>query len=112
MERSCLFARNRAGQTIRASLHHVPWPLEEAEAEIEQNDLAASIGICLPNEKPVLYYSRRLAVYIWPAELGAADADGAAGNSGGFAVGLDRLRKMGRLRANSSEDLPQGLERN
>ncbi len=69
MERSCLFARNRAGQTIRASLHHVPWPLEEAEAEIEQNDLAASIGICLPNEKPVLYYSRRLAVYIWPAEL-------------------------------------------
>jgi hypothetical protein len=69
MERPCLFGRNQSGQTIRASLHHVPWPLEEAEAEIEQNDLAAAIGICLPEQKPVLYYSRRLAVYIWPAEL-------------------------------------------
>ncbi len=28
---------------------------------------------------------------------GAADADGAAGNSGGFAVGLDRLRKIGQI---------------
>ena len=39
-ERSCLFTRNRAGQPVRANLHHVPWPLEEAEAEIERNDLA------------------------------------------------------------------------
>ena len=69
MERSCLFARNRAGQPIRANLHHVPWPLEEAEAEIERNDLPAAIGIRLPNQEPVLHYSRRLAVYIWPAEL-------------------------------------------
>ena len=47
-ERSCLFSSNRAGQPIRANLHHVPWPLEEAEAEIERNDLAAAIGIHLP----------------------------------------------------------------
>jgi hypothetical protein len=46
-----------------------PWPLEEAEAEIEQNDLAAAIGIQLPDQEPVLHYSRRLAVYVWPAEL-------------------------------------------
>ena len=53
----------------RASLHHVPWPLEEAEAEIERNDLAESIGIELPCIEPVLHYSRRLAVYVWPTEL-------------------------------------------
>ncbi len=69
MERSCLFTRNRAGEPVKANLHHVPWPLEEAEAEIERNDLAASIGIELPEIKPVLHYSRRLAVYVWPAEL-------------------------------------------
>jgi hypothetical protein len=23
----------------------------------------------LPNQKPVLHYTRRLAVYVWPAEL-------------------------------------------
>ena len=68
-ERPCLFSTNRAGHPIRANLHHVPWPLEEAEAEIERNDLAASIGIALPDVEPVLHYSRRLAVYVWPAEL-------------------------------------------
>ena len=68
-ERYCLFTRNRDGQPVRANIHHVPWPLEEAEAEIERNDLAEAIGIELPDQKPVLYYSRRLAVYVWPAEL-------------------------------------------
>jgi uncharacterized protein YqjF (DUF2071 family) len=68
-ERYCLFTQNRAGQAIRANIHHIPWPLEEAEAEIERNDLASAIGITLPNEDPVLHYSRRLAVYVWPAEL-------------------------------------------
>jgi uncharacterized protein len=68
-ERYCLFSQNRAGQVIRANVHHVPWPLEEAEAEIERNDLANGFGIDLPNIEPVLHYSRRLAVYLWPAEL-------------------------------------------
>jgi uncharacterized protein YqjF (DUF2071 family) len=69
MERYCLFTTNLAGQPVRANLHHVPSPLEEAEADIEQNDLAASIGIQLPDQKPVLHYSRRLAIYVWPAQL-------------------------------------------
>jgi uncharacterized protein YqjF (DUF2071 family) len=69
MERSSLFTRNRDGQAVRSSLHHVPWPLEEAEADIERNDLARAIGIELPNIEPVLHYSRRLAVYVWPREL-------------------------------------------
>jgi len=68
-ERSYLFSANRAGQPVRAHLHHVPWPLEDAEAEIDRNDLAAAIGIELPQIEPVLHYSRRLAVYVWPAEL-------------------------------------------
>lgn len=68
-ERSCLFNTNPAGQPIRASLHYIPWPLEEAEAEIERNDLPASIGLELPDPEPVLHFSRRMAVYIWPPEL-------------------------------------------
>jgi uncharacterized protein YqjF (DUF2071 family) len=69
MERSCLFTLNRVGQPVRANLHHVPWPLEEAEAEIDRNDMAESIGIKLPDQEPVLHYSRRLALFIWPTEL-------------------------------------------
>jgi uncharacterized protein len=69
MERYCLFSRNGDGQPIRANLHHISSPLEEAQAEIEQNDLAAVLGIQLPDQEPVLHYTRRLAVYVWPAEL-------------------------------------------
>jgi uncharacterized protein YqjF (DUF2071 family) len=69
MERYCLFSSNRDGQPIRANLHHVSSMLEEAEAVIEQNDLASVLGIQLPEQEPVLHYSRRLAVYVWPAEL-------------------------------------------
>ncbi len=68
-ERTCVFSSNRSGQPIRANLHHVSWPLEEAEAEIERNDLATALGIELPDQEPVLHYSRRLAVYVWPVEL-------------------------------------------
>jgi uncharacterized protein YqjF (DUF2071 family) len=68
MERDCLFTSNREGQPIRANLRQVSSPLEEAEAEIERNDLASALGIELPGQDPVLHYSRRLAVYVWPAE--------------------------------------------
>lgn len=67
-ERYCLFTRDRDGNAMRANIHHVPWPLEEAEADIERNDLPASFGIRLPNVPPVLHYSRRLAVYVWQLE--------------------------------------------
>lgn len=69
IERSCIFSCNRAGEVIRANTHRVSGPLEEAEAVIERNDLAEAVGIQLPAQEPVLYYMRRLAVYIWPAEL-------------------------------------------
>jgi uncharacterized protein len=68
-ERDCLYTRNREGEAIRANIHQVAGPLEDAEAVIERNSLAETIGITLPNCEPVLHYSRRMAVYVWPAEL-------------------------------------------
>jgi uncharacterized protein len=67
-ERYCLFTIDREGQPARASIHHVPWPLEEADAEIERNDLPAALGIRLPATPPILHYSRRMALYIWQLE--------------------------------------------
>jgi uncharacterized protein len=64
-ERYCLFTRDHDGHPMRADIHNVPAPLEDAEADIERNDLAAAVGIHLPNDPPVLHYSRRLAVYVW-----------------------------------------------
>ena len=61
--------QNHAGQAVRANIHTVASPLEDAEAEIERNDLPAALGIQVTDQEPVLHYSRRLAVYVWPAEL-------------------------------------------
>ena len=68
-ERYCLFTRNHAGEAVRANIHAVASPLEDAEAEIERNDLPAALGIQVVDQEPVLHYSRRLAVYVWPAEI-------------------------------------------
>ena len=68
-ERYCMFRKNHAGQAVRANIHAVASPLEDAEAEIERNDLPGALGIQLDDQEPVLHYSRRLAIYIWPAEL-------------------------------------------
>ena len=68
-ERSSLFGSNRHGQATRSNLHYISWPLEEAEAEIERNDLASAIGLDLPKLQPILHYSRRMVVYVWPREL-------------------------------------------
>jgi uncharacterized protein len=67
-ERYCLFTTTSDGQLARASIHHVPWPLEDAEAEIERNDLPAALGLSLPGAEPVLHYSRRMALYVWQLE--------------------------------------------
>lgn len=67
-ERNCLFSTDRNGEPVRSNLHYVPWPLEEAEAEIECNNLASTIGLVLPRTAPVLHYSRRQAVYVWPQQ--------------------------------------------
>ena len=73
-ERYCLFTHDSLGRLHRANIHHLPWPLEQAEAEIEHNDLPAQVGLTLPDTKPLLHYSRHLAVYVWPTELVQAAA--------------------------------------
>ncbi len=63
-ERYCLFTQH-AGQVQIGHIHHLPWPLEAAEAEIGINELPAAHGITLPNRPPVLHFARKLHVYIW-----------------------------------------------
>lgn len=63
-ERYCLFTTHR-GRVLVGDIHHLPWPLERAEAEIELNELPAAHGITLPDRAPVLHFARELHVYIW-----------------------------------------------
>ena len=63
-ERYCLYTAHR-GTVLRAYIHHVPWPLQDANAEIETNTVALADEIELPATKPLLHYSRDLEVLIW-----------------------------------------------
>jgi uncharacterized protein YqjF (DUF2071 family) len=63
-ERYSLFTRC-AGKVRVGHIHHLPWPLQAAEAEISLNELPAAHGIVLPDRAPVLHFARELNVYIW-----------------------------------------------
>lgn len=64
-ERYCLYT-TVDGAVYRGEIHHAPWPLQGASAEIEVNTMAAAAGITLPDTKPLLHFAKRLDVLIWP----------------------------------------------
>jgi uncharacterized protein YqjF (DUF2071 family) len=64
-ERYCLYTL-KAGHVHRAEIHHQPWSLQNAEAEIEVNTMASAAGILLPAVPPILLFAKRLEVLIWP----------------------------------------------
>jgi uncharacterized protein YqjF (DUF2071 family) len=64
-ERYCLYTV-RKRRVYRAEVHHQPWPLQNAEAQIETNSMAEAAGIKLPTMAPLLYFARKLEVIVWP----------------------------------------------
>jgi uncharacterized protein YqjF (DUF2071 family) len=63
-ERYCLYTV-RLNSIFRAEIHHERWPLQDAEAEIAQNTVAATAGITLPDVPPLLHFAKRLVVLVW-----------------------------------------------
>jgi uncharacterized protein YqjF (DUF2071 family) len=63
-ERYCLYALDR-GVLSRAEIHHEPWPLQQADAEIDENTMPP---VELPDHAPLCQFSRRQDVVIWPLE--------------------------------------------
>jgi uncharacterized protein YqjF (DUF2071 family) len=66
-ERYCLYASDSRGRVHRAEIHHPPWPLQPAEAEIDENTLPPA-GVPLGNEDPLLHFSARQDVVVWLLE--------------------------------------------
>jgi uncharacterized protein len=68
-ERYCLYTM--VGEDVRRlEIHHPPWPLQEAHADITVNTMAEAAGIHLAATAPVLHFSKRQdAVAWWPARI-------------------------------------------
>ena len=64
-ERYCLYAVVES-EVFRAEVHHQPWPLQAAEAEIEINSVAKAADIPDFDREPLLHFSSKLEVLIWP----------------------------------------------
>jgi uncharacterized protein YqjF (DUF2071 family) len=63
-ERYALFVR-RFGAVQVGEIHHRPWHLEGAEAEITENTLPQTFGFTLPSRPPFLHYSHEIEMEAW-----------------------------------------------
>ena len=66
-ERYCLYAYTSDGALLRTDVHHAPWPLQRAEADITTNTIAGSQGIAVAGAPPLLHFSRHIDVIVWPS---------------------------------------------
>ncbi|HET7275147.1 MAG TPA: DUF2071 domain-containing protein, partial [Longimicrobiaceae bacterium] len=68
-ERYALFAVLSHGRVLCGNIHHLPWQLRSAEAEIERNTVTAAHGISLPDRSPLVHFTSRQDTLIWAPEL-------------------------------------------
>ena len=83
-ERYCLYTFDDRRRIQRADIHHRPWPLQHAEADIDVNTMAAEIAVDLRGE-PLLHYARRQDVVFWTLRPTADDSPLAAPTPAGGA---------------------------
>jgi uncharacterized protein len=63
-ERYCLYTLDEDGRILRGEIHHPPWPLQAATAEIERNAMGEQIGLELEGT-PLLHFAARQDVVFW-----------------------------------------------
>jgi uncharacterized protein len=66
-ERYCLYAVSRK-RLYRAEIHHLPWDLQDAVVDLEQNTMAQPTGLLLPAQPDLAYFARELKVLFWAPE--------------------------------------------
>jgi uncharacterized protein YqjF (DUF2071 family) len=63
-ERYCLYTVSQ-GRLYRGEIHHGPWPLQPAEAEIGTNTMVAPTSLRLPDAPPLLHFARSIEIVAW-----------------------------------------------
>jgi len=63
-ERYYLYVAHR-GRVYRGEIHHPPWLLQSAQANLEGNSMAEAARIALPASAPLLHFARRQDMVAW-----------------------------------------------
>lgn len=69
VERYCLYATRSGGRVFRVNIHHLPWVLQPAAAELDAASLFAASGLPAPDTPPLLHYSARQDTLTWGPEV-------------------------------------------
>jgi uncharacterized protein YqjF (DUF2071 family) len=64
VERYCLFAAGKSGRIMRTDIHHAPWRIHDAEAEVRQAGLVPA-GVEPLVDPPLLQVAGRQDVVVW-----------------------------------------------
>lgn len=67
-ERYRLYALSPTGSLYSADIHHAPWPLQPASADLDRNDMLAVHGLHASGSMAPPRFVRRIDVIIWPLE--------------------------------------------
>jgi uncharacterized protein YqjF (DUF2071 family) len=67
-ERYCLYAQSTDKTLWRTEVHHQPWPLQRAEAELADNTISAAGGLPVSGPPALLHFARRIDVVVWRPE--------------------------------------------
>jgi uncharacterized protein YqjF (DUF2071 family) len=67
IERYCAYTLDTSGAVLRAEIHHPPWGLRAARADIAAEGMTRPFDISLAGE-PLLHLARAQDVVIWPHE--------------------------------------------
>ena len=68
VERYCLYAARTGGATFRVQIHHLPWLLQPAEADLAADQLFFAAQLPAPDSPPLLHYSARQDTLTWSPE--------------------------------------------
>jgi uncharacterized protein len=64
-ERYCLYAVSRGGRPYRLDIHHRPWLLQPASAEISRSSVISAAGFSPGPVSPVLHYAQQQPMVAW-----------------------------------------------
>lgn len=64
-ERYCLYHLHHGGSPYRLEIHHPPWPLQAAEAQVSSNTMADAAGLAVEEMAPLLHFAKRQDMVAW-----------------------------------------------
>jgi uncharacterized protein len=108
-ERYCAYTLDARARVLRIDIHHPRWPLQAAHADIKQNTMTAPHHIELPAEQPLLHYSARQDVVIWPPAPSTSPTDTRPASWWAFGVRVSVACPCARARWRSEAGRRSGM---